>query len=137
MKYIIKDYLKINLIFCIQKIHRVLLILFVIPAMSACYSRSYKLPRVTRDAIYLKQPDDDLKPVIKSWNVKEEECAFQLPAVVFSRADIVRVVENLFRDHPQGDAIIDVELYMFHLPLIIWDDSCVGIRGKMVQLRKK
>jgi hypothetical protein len=100
-----------------------------------CYKRSYPLARVTRDAIYMHEPAEPLEIIGEGVSVQEEECAFQLPLVVLSRADVIRVVENLFRDNP-GDAIIDAELYMFHLPLIVWDDSCVGIRGRMVRTRK-
>ncbi len=113
-------------------------LMFLVAALllTDCYQRSYRIPRVTRDAVYFKEPANKLDIVGKRWKVKEEECAFQLPLFVFSRADIVKVVENLFRDHPKGDAIINAELYVFHIPLIIWDDSCVGIKGEMVQVRK-
>lgn len=111
------------------------LILATLSFTASCYSRSYQIPRVTRDAIYINDPQDKLQIEGKSWKVKEEECAFQLPFVVFSRADAIRVVENLFEEHPEGDAIINAELYMFHLPLVIWDDSCIGIRGDMVKVK--
>ncbi len=97
-----------------------------------CYSRSYPVARVTRDAIFFAEPDEPLTIVGKPWRVQEEECAFQLPFVVVSRADPVRVIQNLFAEHA-GDAIIHAELYVFHLPLVLWDDSCVGIRGEMVR----
>ena len=61
---------------------------------------------------------------------------FQLPFVVLSRADPVRVIRNLFAEN-DGDAIVNAELYVFHLPLVVWDDSCVGIRGDMVRLRQR
>ncbi len=103
--------------------------------LAGCYQRSYRIPRVTRDAIHFNPPADQLQIDGEPWKVQEEECAFQLPGLVLSRADVVRVVENLFKEHPEGDAIINAELYMFHLPLILWDDSCVGIRGEMVKVK--
>ncbi len=99
---------------------------------AGCYSRSYPVARVTRDAIFFAEPDEPLTIVGEPQPVQEEECAFQLPFFVVSRADPVRVIQNLFDEH-EGDAIIHAELYMFHLPLVLWDDSCVGIRGEMVR----
>ena len=103
--------------------------------VSGCYSRSYPVARVTPNAIYFDEPTDPLEVIGDSWPVQEEECAFQLPLVVFSRADVRRVMSNLFEEN-DGDAIVNAELYMFHLPLVVWDDSCVGIRGDMVKIAR-